>query len=267
MKQRLSADRAGAMNDFCSAAALVTGGGTGIGRATALALVREGVRSITISYVTSAAGAEKTAKDLEALGATVLVVQADVRSTGNITTMFDLAANTFGRLDILINNAGTTRYVDLKDLDGLTDEIWDLTLDTNLRGIFRCCRTAAPVLKKSGGSIVNVASIAGLRGVGSSIAYSVSKAGVIQLTRVLAVALAPEVRVNCVLPGMVLTNWIERGGGRVSTGEEASRVAAATPLGKVALAEDVADVIVGLVRSKLITGEEIVIDGGKSLTY
>ncbi|MER8604879.1 SDR family oxidoreductase [Mesorhizobium sp. M1233] len=264
MKQRSSPS---AMTDFYSAAALVTGGGTGIGRATSLALVREGVRSITISYATSAAEAERTAKELDSLGATVLVVRADVRSTGDITAMFDLAANKFGRLDILINNAGTTRYVDLKDLDGLTDEIWDLTLDTNLRGLFKCCRAAALMLKKSGGAIVNVASIAGLRGVGSSIAYSVSKAGVIQLTRVLAVALAPEVRVNCVVPGMVLTNWIERGGGGISTEEEAFRVAAATPLERVALAEDVADVILGLVRSKLVTGEEIVIDGGKGLTY
>jgi 3-oxoacyl-[acyl-carrier protein] reductase len=255
------------MIDFHSAAALVTGGGTGIGRATALALAREQVRSITISYSTSTAEAERTARELEGLGATVLAVRADVRSAEDIKAMFDLAADTFGRLDILINNAGTTRYVDLKDLDALTDEIWDLTLDTNLRGVFKCCRAAAPLLKKSGGTIVNVASIAGLRGVGSSIAYSVSKAGVIQLTRVLAVALAPEVRVNCVLPGMVLTNWIERAGGRVSTEEEALRVAAATPLAKVARPEDVADVILGLVRSRLVTGEEIVIDGGKSLRY
>jgi NAD(P)-dependent dehydrogenase (short-subunit alcohol dehydrogenase family) len=173
----------------------------------------------------------------------------------------------FGRLDILVNNAGTTRYVPIRDLDGLTDEIWDLTLETNLRGVFYCCRAAAPLLKTAGGTIVNVASIAGLRGAGSSIAYAVSKAGVIQLTRVLAVALAPQVRVNSVAPGMVQTQWIERGGGSTTTPEEARRVAANTPLGRAAMPEDVADVILGLIRSGAVTGENIVIDGGKSLTY
>jgi NAD(P)-dependent dehydrogenase (short-subunit alcohol dehydrogenase family) len=255
------------MLDFESAAALVTGGGTGIGRATALALARGGVRSVAISYSTSAEEAQGTRRDLEALGASVLVVRADVRRQSDVRAMVDAATARFGRLDILVNNAGTTRYVPLGDLDGLTDEIWDLTFDTNLRGVFYCCRAAAPALKQAGGVIVNVASIAGLRGAGSSIAYSVSKAGVIQLTRVLAVALAPEIRVNCVAPGLVQTRWMERGGAKGSTEAEASRVAKGTPLARTAMPGDVAEVILGLIRSDLVTGQEVVIDGGKSLTY
>ncbi|MGH6754695.1 MAG: SDR family NAD(P)-dependent oxidoreductase, partial [Bradyrhizobium sp.] len=245
----------------------VTGGGTGIGRATALALAASGVGAIAISYASSSAEAQSTAQELEALGARVLAVKADVRRESDIKTMVATVGERFGRLDILVNNAGTTRYVPIRDLDGLTDEIWDLTLETNLRGVFYCCRAAAPLLKTAGGTIVNVASIAGLRGAGSSIAYAVSKAGVIQLTRVLAVALAPQVRVNSVAPGMVQTQWIERGGGSTTTPEEARRVAANTPLGRAAMPEDVADVILGLIRSGAVTGENIVIDGGKSLTY
>ncbi|MBX3566598.1 MAG: SDR family oxidoreductase [Rhizobiaceae bacterium] len=253
--------------DLGEAAALVTGGGTGIGRATALVLAEAGVRSIAISYASSDKEARATADLLEQTGVKVVVVRADVRSDEDISAMVGACGEAFGRLDILINNAGTTRYVDLKNLDGLTDEIWDLVLDTNLRGAFKCARAAAPLLRKAGGTIVNVASIAGMRGAGSSIAYSVSKAGVIQLTRVLAVALAPEIRVNCVAPGMVRTNWIERGGGHVATNDEAVKVAAKTPLNTVAEAHDVAQVILGLVRSRAVTGENIVIDGGKNLVY
>ncbi|MDQ0472115.1 SDR family NAD(P)-dependent oxidoreductase [Labrys wisconsinensis] len=255
------------MKDMGSAAALVTGGGTGIGRATALALAEAGVRRIAISYASSQADAAGTVGGLTALGVEAFAVQADVRREGEVKAMVSALTERFGRLDILVNNAGTTRYVPIRDLDALSDEIWDVTLDTNLRGAFYCCRAAAPLLKAGGGVIVNVASIAGIRGAGSSIAYAVSKAGLIQLTRVLAVAMAPEVRVNGVAPGMVQTRWIERGGGATTTPAEAERVAASTPLARAAMPEDVADAVLGLIRSRAVTGETLVVDGGKSLTY
>lgn len=250
-----------------SSCALVTGGGTGIGRATALELARQGARAVAIGYSVSKEEARQTQEDLAALGVQTLAVKADLRRESEVRLLVAKVVEEFGGLDILVNNAGTTRYVPLNDLEALTDDIWDVTFETNLRGTFYCCRAAAPYLKASRGTIINVASIAGLKGAGSSIAYCVSKAGVIHLTRVLAVAMAPEVRVNCVAPGLVQTRWLERGIGKGATAREAARVACETPLATTAMPQDVADTIIGLLASKFVTGQEIVIDGGKGLVY
>jgi 3-oxoacyl-[acyl-carrier protein] reductase len=249
------------------AAALVTGGGTGIGRATAIELARRGCRKIAITYTTSVDDANRTFGELSALGVEAVALKMDVRSEPDVRAQVDTIAARFGRLDILVNNAGITRYVPLADLDGLTDEIWNLVLDTNLRGAFYCCRAASPHLRKTRGAIVNVASMAGLRGAGSSIAYSVSKAGVIHLTKVLAVALSPDIRVNSVSPGFVQTRWMERGVGKVASLAEADRVGGETPLARVAMPEDVGETIANLIESGFVTGQDIVIDGGKSLKY
>jgi 3-oxoacyl-[acyl-carrier protein] reductase len=250
-----------------SSCALVTGGGTGIGRATALELARQGARAVAIGYNVSEEDARRTQEDLAAVGVQTLVVKADLRQESEVKLLVAKVVEQFGGLDILVNNAGTTRYVPLKDLEALTDDIWDMTFETNLRGTFYCCRAAASCLKAARGAIVNVASIAGLKGAGSSIAYCVSKAGIIHLTRVLAVAMAPEVRVNCVAPGFVQTRWLEHGIGKGATAREAARVAGETPLAATAMPHDVADAIIGLLASKFVTGQEIVIDGGKGLTY
>lgn len=247
--------------------ALITGGGTGIGRATAIELARRGCGRIAITYTASIDDAESTCAELKALGAEAVALKADVRSENDVRNMVRKVVGAFGRLDILVNNAGITRYVPLADLDGLTDEIWDLAFDTNLRGTFYCCRAAAPHLKRTEGAIVNVASMAGVRGAGSSVAYAVSKAGVIHLTKVLAVALAPAIRVNCVVPGFVQTRWMERGVGKEASAREAERVGGETPLGRVAMPEDVGETIANLLRSRFVTGQDIVIDGGKSLKY
>lgn len=249
------------------AAALVTGGGTGIGRATAIELARRGCRKIAITYTTSIDDANKTCDELSAVDVEAIALKMDVRSEAEVKALVDEIIRRFGRLDILVNNAGITRYVPLADLDGLTDDIWNLVLDTNLRGAFYCCRAAAPHLRKTKGAIVNVASMAGLRGAGSSIAYSVSKAGVIHLTKVLAVALSPDVRVNSVSPGFVHTRWMERGVGKAASLAEADRVGGETPLARVAMPEDVGETIANLIESGFVTGQDIVIDGGKSLKY
>lgn len=248
-------------------AALITGGGTGIGRATAVELARRGCRNIAITYTVSATDAEATCHALQALGVNAVALRADVRVEEEVNKLIGDVAEKFGRLDVLVNNAGITRYVPLADLDGLTDEIWNLTFDTNLRGTFYCCRAAAPHLRAASGAIVNVASMAGVRGAGSSIAYAVSKAGVIHLTKVLAVALAPEIRVNCVVPGFVQTRWMERGVGKDASLREAERVGKETPLARVAMPHDVGETIANLVESHFVTGQDIVIDGGKSLKY
>lgn len=247
--------------------ALITGGGTGLGRATATELVRRGCKKIAITYTASVDDAQSTCAELNTLGAEVIVLKADVRVEDDVKKMIHVFAERFGRLDILVNNAGVTRYVPLARLEDLTDEIWDLTFDTNLRGTFYCCRAAAPHLKETQGAIVNVASIAGVRGAGSSIAYAVSKAGVIHLTRVLAVALAPEIRVNCVVPGFVQTRWMERGVGKEASEIEAERVGANTPLARVAMPPDVGETIANLLLSRFVTGQDVVVDGGKSLKY
>jgi 3-oxoacyl-[acyl-carrier protein] reductase len=250
-----------------SAVALITGGGTGIGRAIALALARRGAKAVAISYNISEDDARQTCDALTASGVDCLAVKADVRIDSDVRRLIMTVVESFGGIDILVNNAGVTRYVSLRDLEAMTDDIWNLTFDTNLRGTFYCCRAAAPHLRVSNGVIINVASMAGLRGAGSSLAYAVSKAGVIHMTRVLAVALAPEIRVNCVAPGLVKTRWFERGIGEETTEAEMRRVSSETPLARTAMPEDVADSVLGLLASRHVTGQNIVIDGGKSLTY
>lgn len=253
--------------DIKGTVALVTGGGTGIGRAAALALARYGARAVVITYASSVTEAEETCRELHDLGVEAAAVKADVRDEEQVRALLSDVEDQFGELHLLINNAGVTKYTPLVDLEALTDEIWNLTFDTNLRGTFYCSRAAAPLLKASRGAIINVASIAGMRGAGSSIAYSVSKAGVIQLTKVLAVAMAPEVTVNCVAPGYVQTRWLERGVGKTASDVEEVRVARNTPSQRTATADDVANTIVGLIISSGVTGETLVLDGGKSLTY
>ena len=247
--------------------ALVTGGGTGIGRGTAIELARRGCRKIAITYTVSIDDAKSTCAELSSLGAEAVPLRMDVRYESEIRGVVDTVAAHFGRLDILVNNAGITQYVPLADLDGLTDEIWNKVFDTNLRGTFYCCRAASAHLKATRGAIVNVASMAGVRGAGSSIAYAVSKAGVIHLTKMLAVALSPEVRVNSVSPGFVQTRWMERGVGKDASMAEAARVGAETPLGRVAMPEDVGETIANLIESRFVTGQDVLIDGGKSLKY
>jgi 3-oxoacyl-[acyl-carrier protein] reductase len=247
--------------------AVVTGGGTGIGRAVGEHLARVGAAAVVVNYSRSAADAEATASALAELGCRAQAVQADVSDETSVRTMVERTVATYGRLDILVNNAGTTRFIAFPDLDAVTDQTWDELLGVNLKGPFYCARAAAAALTRARGAIVNVASIAGHRGVGSSLPYGVSKAALLQLTRGLAVALAPEVRVNAVSPGLVETRWHT---GRLSEREFhdlAARQADETPLGQIASPEHVAQAVMGLLASDMVTGESIIVDGGKHLLY
>ena len=236
--------------------ALITGGGTGIGRATGLRLAREGAH-IAVNYSRSAEEAATTCRDIEALGRQAMACQASVTDDEAVRAMVESVVERFGRLDILVNSAGITRYVALDDLEGMSDDFWDDIMAVNVKGLFRCCRAAAPLLKAQRGCIVNITSVAGLTGQGSSIAYAASKAAAISVTRSLARVLAPEVRVNSVAPGIVLTRWVE--GQR----DHVKRYSDETPLGRVCRAEDVAEVAYSLVDAAgMITGQSVVVDGG-----
>jgi 3-oxoacyl-[acyl-carrier protein] reductase len=247
--------------------ALVTGGGTGIGRATSLRLARSGVKAVMVNYSRSAGAAEATAKEARTLGAEAVAHLADVADESQVKAMIGSALDRFGRLDVLVNSAGTTHFIPHPDLDALTDRVWDDILGVNLKGTFFCCRAAAPALKESGGAIVNIASIAAHRASGSSIVYAVSKAGIVQLTRALALALAPEVRVNSVSPGLVSTEWFSRSFGEEAATAQQETFAKTTPLRRVATPEDVAGAAIALLENDAITGQDLVIDGGKNITY
>ncbi|HBW34321.1 SDR family NAD(P)-dependent oxidoreductase [Desulfosporosinus sp. BICA1-9] len=236
--------------------ALITGGGTGIGKAIALKLAQSGV-NIAINYSRSEQEALKTSQEIKDLGVRCLIYKADVARDAEIRAMISQVTLDFGKLDILVNNAGTTHFVDHSDLEGMKEEYWDDILGVNVKGLFFCCRAASAELKKSRGCIVNITSIAGLTGLGSSIAYSASKAAAISVTKSLARVLAPEVRVNGVAPGIVQTRWVE------GKEEHISRLAAGTPLGRIADPEDIAEVVYSLVaHAGFMTGQTVVVDGG-----
>lgn len=236
--------------------ALITGGGTGIGRAIALILARSGVH-IALNFSRSEDDAAKTCQEIEALGVRCLTYKADVSQDAEVRLMVAQVVADYGKLDILVNNAGMTHFVEHVDLEGMKEEYWDEIMGVNVKGMFFCCRAVAAELKKSRGCIVNIASIAGLTGLGSSIAYAASKAAGISVTKSLARALAPEVRVNAVAPGIVQTRWVN------GKEEHIARLAAGTPLGRVAEPDDIAEVVFSLIaHAGFVTGQTIVVDGG-----
>ena len=245
-----------------SKAAIVTGGGTGVGRATALDLARQGCSGL-INYSRSRDEAEATAAEVEKLGVRALAYQADVASDAACRAMVDEAVPAFGRLDVLVNTAGTTTFIMHADLERVTEEDWDRILGVNLKGAFFCSRAAAkPMMAAGEGAIVNVASVAGIAAIGSSIPYAASKAGLINMTISLARVLAPTIRVNAVAPGFITGRWLENGLGlayEVVLKAMEDRV----PMHRVCDPEDVADVIMNLITgSGMVTGQTIVCDGG-----
>ena len=188
------------MSDDSQPVALVTGSATGVGRACVLEFAKRGY-AVVINYSRSEAEAMQTAKDVQSLGAKSLVVCADVSSDQQVREMSKKIEATFGRLDVLVNNAATTSFIPHDDLEGLTEEMWDRMLAVNLKGAFFVTRAVADLLQAGdGGSVVNVSSIAGIVGSGSSIAYCTTKAGLNVMTKSLARVMAPKVRVNSVCP-------------------------------------------------------------------
>mgnify|MGYP005636527841 CR=1 FL=1 len=247
-------------------AAVITGGGTGVGRATALSLAKLGC-SVLVNYSRSQKEAEETAAEAAKFGVKTIAYKADVSVDAECRAMIKKAADDFGRLDILVNNAGTTRLVPHHELDSVTDEDWERILMVNLKGPFQCSRAAKEALDASGdGIIINIASIAGIKAVGTSIPYCNSKAGLINQTIALARVLGPTIRVNCIAPGFIDGEWLKKSLGKDY--DAIKQIAeGSAPLGKVCKPEDVADAILSLITgSKLITGQIIAVEGGMLLS-
>jgi 3-oxoacyl-[acyl-carrier protein] reductase len=245
--------------------AIVTGSAVGVGKSTALELAKRGA-NVVVNYSRSEQEAKETAAQVEALGANVLLVRADVSQDADVRRMVQQTLDTFGGLNVLVNNAGTTAFVNFADLEGLKEEDWDRILAVNLKGPFFASRAAAEALRASGrGAIVNVASVAGIRAIGSSIAYAASKAGLINMTIAFARVLAPQVRVNCVAPGFIDTRWLREGLGPIY--EPAKKATEeATPLQRVASPDDVAQIILSLIEgADFVTGQTILVDGGQTI--
>jgi 3-oxoacyl-[acyl-carrier protein] reductase len=245
--------------------ALITGAATGIGRATAVALAEAGY-DVMINYSRSVNAARETATLAQAKGAKTALFQCDVSDDSCVRKMLASAEQEFGRLDALVNNAGITSSVKPSDFEGMTAEEWDRVFAVNVRGMFQVTRAAAPLLKAARGSVVNTASIVGLRPGPQPLPYAASKAAVVSLTKLLALNLAPEVRVNAVAPGWMEGDWMKR---MLDTRYDdlMARRTKNTPLRRCATAEDVAEVIVNLIVSnRFVNGEVIVIDGGYSAT-
>ena len=239
--------------------ALITGSATGVGRACAVRFAQLGF-AVIVNYSKSEDEAVETARLCEEFGVPVQVIAATVADDAQVKGMIGHVVEAFGGLDVLVNNAGTTRFIAHTDLDAVTDEIWDEIFQVNLKGAFYCSRAAMPYLRARQGSIVNVSSVAGQSGQGSSIPYCASKGAMNTLTKSLAKAFGPDVRVNAVAPGPILTRWLE---GRE---EQIEKFLEQAPLGKAATPEDIADAVVFLaVGTALTTGQILVVDGGRTM--
>lgn len=237
--------------------ALVTGGATGIGRGCVERLAKRGAE-VAILYGKSKEKAEALVAHLLGEGTKAIAVQADVADDQAVRrAVSTVLAWSGNRLDLLVNNAGTTKFIPAEDLDAIDRDTWDRIMDTNVLGTFQVTRACAEALKAAGGAVVNVSSIAGFMGRGSSIPYTVSKGAVITLTKVFARILAPQVRVNSVAPGIVMTDWV------AGHEEHVKLQSADTLLGRPAEVDDVVDAIEGFLRfGNFVTGQTLIVDGG-----
>jgi 3-oxoacyl-[acyl-carrier protein] reductase len=253
--------------DLKGKAAIVTGSATGIGASVAIGLAGRGA-NVVVNYTKSEKEAREVVEAVKAAGADARLVQGDVAKDADCKKLAAAALDAWGRIDILVNNAGTTKFVAHHDLDGLSAEDFHNIYGVNVIGAFQMIRACAPAMKTHGqGSVVNVSSIAGIRGIGSSVAYAASKGALNTMTLSLARALAPEIRVNAVCPGYVATGWF-----RNRLGDEAFKritddQAATSPLRRAADGDEIAKTVLFFCgpESRHITGEFLLTDGGLHL--
>jgi pteridine reductase len=233
--------------------ALVTGSAKRLGRAVALRLAAEGA-DLLIHHGNSHAEAQETVVEIEKMGRRAVAFAADLRKVSEIRTLFEEVGKVFGRLDILVNSAANFLPA---SIISTTEEIWDASLDTNLKAGFFCAQSAAPWLRRTRGAIVNFADAGGLMGWPGYIPHSISKAGVVMLTKVLAKALAPEVRVNAIAPGTITMPG--------DPPEWEADFAKIAPLQRTGTPSDIADAVLYLIQATFMTGHTLVLDGGRIL--
>lgn len=235
--------------------AVVTGAGIRLGKAIALALHREGY-SLVVHFNKSRKGALGVVQLIRSEGGTAINVRADIRTVTGARAIIAAGLRAFGRIDLLVNNAAVFRQ---STVIGTTERLWDEAIDTNLKGMFFCSQAAAKVMKRrGGGSIVNIASLGGLQAWSGHLPYSVSKAGVVMLTRCLARGLAPSIRVNAVAPGTIIVRGEESGIRHIPKRQ--------IPLRRYGSPGDITDLVLFLAkRAKYVTGQVFTADGGRSL--
>lgn len=246
-----------------SSVAIVTGSATGVGAAVATQLAARGTR-VVVNYTRSAAEAEATVEACRARGADAFAVQADVASDAACRDMVAQAVARWGRVDYLVNNAARTKFVPYRRLEELTEEDFLGIYRVNVVGAFQMARAVAPHMRVQGrGAIVNTSSIGGVTGIASSMAYAASKAALNMLTRSLALALGPEIRVNTVAPGAIQGRWLRGGLGEEQYESLLEHAAAAAPLKVVPTPDEIAESIVWfLTGASVVSGTVLLVDAG-----
>ncbi|MFJ8513845.1 SDR family NAD(P)-dependent oxidoreductase [Lysinibacillus xylanilyticus] len=241
---------------FKNKVVLVTGGATGIGSATCIKLSSLGAK-VVVNYSKSVREAQDTYNQLSNPG---MLYQADISDERQVQEMILACIQKFGKLDYLVNNAGITHQLAFDNFDGATDEIWDKLWDINVKGTFYCIKATVPYLKKGEDSaIVNVGSVAGITGLGSSVPYAVTKSAVHGLTKSLAFSLAPDIRINSIAPGAVGTRWWK------GNEEKMEALAGNILLKRISTPEDIAETICYTLLQKSLTGQIITVDNGQTM--
>ena len=242
--------------------ALITGSGTGVGRACALRFAKLGF-GVVVNYSRSEAEAIETGAEVEHLGGKALVHQCDVSDDQAVAEMVGVIQRTFGRLDILINNAATTNFISHEKLADLTESMWDRMWAVNVKGAFFTTRAASELLQQNEhGAVVNIASVAGITGSGSSIAYCATKGALITMTKSMARVLAPKVTVNAVCPGPIDSRWIREG----NPDWDLNEMVADYPIPKASSPDEIADAVVYFATgNRMATGQVLSVDGGQTL--
>ena len=253
--------------DIQEGVAIITGSSSGVGAACARQLAEKGCH-VVINFAHNEAGARETQAACEAFGVETAVVQADVADDDACRALAQTAIDKWGRIDALVNNAGTTKFNAHDDLEGLTREDFLQIYAVNTVGAYQATRAVVPAMRTGGrGSIVNVSSTAGVTGGGSSVAYAASKGALITMTLSLARALGPEIRVNAVCPGFIQGRWLESGMGAKRYADAKASLEASAPLRLTATPDTVAEAIIYFVEgADVVTGETLILDGGARLS-
>lgn len=238
---------------------IITGGGTGVGKATALKLADIGAK-VVVNYSRSEKEAAEVVKEITKRGGTAFAYKANVAIEKEVNEMVSQTVASFGAVDGLVNNAGITAQIPMNDLESVTDQVWDSLLDVNVKGMFHCVKAVVPYMKKQkSGVIVNLGSVAGMTGIGSSLPYAATKAAIHTMTKSLAIALAPEIRVNSISPGAVDTRWWS------GNEEKMHQLAGNLPLQRISTPDDIADAILFQLMQESVTGQVFTIDNGQTL--